>query len=372
LSSARSRRLIFARFAVAALASTCAALAALWAHRAWDGPRSSAAVRVLADRDPEPDWGDHRVLTPDPVAGFRPKRSVEIEFPMAALDDSARLTIVKRRDRHGFLRADALPEVLQGPRIVALGDSHLDGVVPMPDNLGALLEAALRERPGGEHWVLNAGCGFYSLFQYALRARTLVARYRPQVVIAVVFCGNDFLELDNQRFPHLDDELRERPPNPTPPPERTSERKAALDLFVEAPFWQGLNQALYLHQEPERVPVIERKAGRAVDLLETTVRESGAQLLWVLLPSFDLVFPDRIASASPLAGEVVGSGVQQALYERFRADLQAREARVVDMLPIFRADGSLGIYAIDFHIFVRGHRLVADAVLPVLRDLLAK
>lgn len=348
------------------MAAGLAALA-LWAAL---GARDSVTVRVVPGTDPEPNWGKHDALTPDPVAGFRPKRSIELEFPMAALDDSARLTIHKRRGAHGFLRRTDLPDELTGPRVLALGDSHLDGVVPTEDNLTALLEDALRDDPGGEHWVLNAGCGLYSLYQYALRSRTLVPRYRPDVVLVVVFCGNDFGELDNVRFPHLDDALAERPPDPDPPPEETSRRKQALDLFVEAPFWQGMNQALYLFEEPERSEPIRRKATRTVELLEQVAHDGGADVLWVLIPSFDLVFPDKIASASPLAGQVVESGVQRELHDWFLDMLRTRESHVVDMLPVFRADGSLGIYAIDFHIFVRGHRLVADRVLPALRRLL--
>ena len=334
------------------------------------GAGDAVVVRFAAGRVSEPDWGKHSSLTPDPVAGFRPKCSIEVEFPMAALDDSLRLSVRKRRDSRGFLRAVDLPDELAGRRVLALGDSHLDGVVSTAQNLTSIVEESLRKDTGGEHWVLNAGCGLYTLYQYALRARTLVPRYRPDVVLAVVFCGNDFGELDNTGFPHLDDELAERASDPEPRPEETSRRLRALDLFVDAPFWQGMNQALYLHEEPERVPVIQRKAARSVELLEQTARNDGAKVLWVLVPSFDLVFPDKIASASDVAREVVESGVQLGLHDWFRDFLQERGSHVVDMLPVFLAEGSIGIYAIDFHIFVRGHELVADEVLRALRRLL--
>lgn len=355
-----------AQIALAVAGAAVAVLAALAVSSVLEG-RRPVVVRQIPSAEPEPDWGEHDTLTADPVAGFRPKRSLEVEFPMAALDDSERLTVSKRRDRHGFLRVSDLPDALAGKRVLALGDSHLDGVVSTEDNVTTLLEDALRAASGQEHWVLNAGCGLYTLYQYALRARTLVPLYRPDVVAVFVFCGNDFGELDNVRFPHLDDDLREQPPEPNPPPEDTSRRRESLDLFVEAPFWQGMNQALYLYEQPERREPIRSKARKSVELLEQTARDGGAEVLWVLIPSFDLVFPDKIASASPLAGEVVRSSVQRELHDWFVEVLSLRGSSVVDMLPAFEADGSLGIYAIDFHIFKRGHRLVADRVLPVLR-----
>lgn len=157
------------------VAGIAVAIAASVALAGWLRERESVNVRVVGGSAPEPNWRHYEVLTPDPVAGFRPKRGIETSFPMAAVDGSGRVVIRKRRGAHGFLRDDELP---------------------------------------------------------------------------------------------------------------------------------------------------------------------------------------------------AASGVQQALYDWFVDRLRARGAHVVDMLPAFRANGTLDIYAIDFHIFVRGHRLVAEQVLPVLRPLL--
>ncbi|MGE0144435.1 MAG: SGNH/GDSL hydrolase family protein [Planctomycetota bacterium] len=328
---------------------------------------------VDSAEQPELTWNDKEALVVDPVAGFRPRRSFTWEHPMAALDGKDGGMIVKRRDRHGFLRETDLPDLADRPRVLVLGDSHVDGVVSTADNFTSILERRFESDARPIH-VLNAGCGLYSLWQYALRARTLVPQYRPRVVVVGVFLGNDLLDLENRKVPHLDDDLREQPAAAEAAAETTSERSRALAIErqFEQIFWQGLNQALYLHRQPDRLQPILAKARRSVEDLERTAAANGAALLWVLIPSFDLVQPKHASGLSKLAGEVVDGGVQRKLRDGFMALLADRSADVIDLEPVFVADGRLELYALDFHIYREGHRLLALQVEPRLKVLLSR
>ncbi|MBI5851659.1 MAG: SGNH/GDSL hydrolase family protein [Planctomycetes bacterium] len=324
-------------------------------------------VTVDPGVEPETTWDGKEALVVDPVAGFRPRRSSTQRMPMAALDGVAPEEIVKRRDAHGFLRDDELPATLERPSVLVVGDSHVDGVVNTAENFTALLEARLTAAGASCH-VLNDGCGLYGLWQSVLRACDLLPLWRPKLVVVVVFLGNDFLDLENPTVPHLDDALHELAGGERTGPETTSarERELALPELFSQLFWQGLNQAAYLHRAPERIDALARKAGHAVETIETAAAAQGARVLWVLLPSFDLVFPDKVAGLGGRIQETVGSGAQRRMRDAFAAVLAS--LAVVDLEPAFLADGTLGLYAIDFHVFRRGHQRMAEALEAPIRD----
>ncbi len=359
------------RLSVAAVATLIATAAAFAIWRACGGPRSTVIVTVDPGVEAETTWDGKEALVVDPVAGFRPRRSSTQRMPMAALDGVAPEEIVKRRDAHGFLRDDELPATLDRPAVLVVGDSHVDGVVSTAENFTSLLEA--RFAGSGEACrVLNAGCGLYGLWQSVLRARDLLPRWRPKLVVVVVFLGNDFLDLENPTGPHLDDALRELAGGERTEPETTSarERELALPTLFSQLFWQGLNQAAYLRGAQERVDVLARKAAHAVETMETAAAAQGAKVLWVLLPSFDLVFPDKVAALGGRIKETVESGAQRRMRDAFTVVLASRA--VVDLEPVFRADGALGLYAIDFHVFRRGHQRIAEALEAPIRDVVTR
>lgn len=335
-------------------------------------PRS-VSITVDPGAAPEQMWDGKEALVVDEVAGFRPRRSCTQTHPMAALDATKPDTIVKHRDAFGFLREGELPASLDLPRVVVVGDSHVDGVVSTADNATSILERELQAKEA-PCYVLNAGCGLYSLWQSVLRARDLLPRFTPRVGVVVVFMGTAFLELDNQKVPHLDDDLHELGAATESGTETTSarQRDLAIDKQFEQVFWQGLNQALYLHRDPARIDALARKARHAVDAMESAAKDKGADVLWVLLPSFDLVFPDKVEGLGPLVKEVVQGGAQMRMHDAFREVLGSAGADSLDLLEVFRADRRLSLYAIDFHIYRDGHRVLADALEPLLEKRLVR
>jgi hypothetical protein len=359
-----------------AIAAAATALAVGVGLLLWGKLRAGpTSVEVFAEPDgaAETTWNGQEAYVVDAVAGMRSRRASTFRHPMVAVDASDHQEIVKRRCKNGFQRLDELPATLRHPTVLAVGDSHLDGIVSTAENATTLLERASQEG-NTPYYCLNAGCGYYSLWQHVLRARDLLPRWRPRVVVIVVFLGNDFLDLDDPSVPHLDAALVERPPRTRTKPETTSarEREMAIVEPYQAAFWQGLNQAMLLHREPARLEVWMQQAAYAVAAMQRAAKEHDAQVLWALLPSFDLAFPDHTMGMSPLAAEVVRDGAQRRLRDAFVDVLRAADANVVDVEPAFRRDGAITIYALDFHVYRRGHRLLFETLRAPIDALLAK
>ena len=331
-------------------------------------PAPAAPASAAADETP---WPHDPQYVQDPTVGHRPRAHVERKFRMGPFGGERE----RRLRRHGVLgvittdvtasAADLDDLFAMGPpRLLLLGDSHLMGVVTNAENAAQLLEDRLRERT--EHLgatVINGAAGYYSLWQLVLRARTLAAPIGADAIVPVVFLGNDFLELEDVGRPHLDDPLDERPARADPPPETTSARRRWLgrpddDLL----FWQGLNQAAYFHQQPDRIAVVLAKAARCLDAVAELARDHAAELQVALLPSYDLVFPERAAALGPRVAEALASGANLRLRDGLRQLLTERGIPTIDLLDEFRADGRDELYALDGHLFVAGHDRLAEAL----------
>ena len=202
-----------------------------------------------------------------------------------------------------------------------------------------------------------------------LRARELLTRFRAEVVVVVAFVGNDLIDLDSSVLPHLDDRLRERGGVEPRDFDRTLARLEQLALPPRHAqlFWQGLNQAELLRREPSRLAQWSAKADRAIAALADVAAFHGAEVLWVLLPSFDLVFPECVAALGDDAAALVRSGAQRRLADALADLLRRRGNEPVVLERAFRGDGRLDLYAADFHIDARGHAVLADAILGPLR-----
>lgn len=302
----------------------------------------------------------------DPVVGLRNQRDYVVRMTTHPLfePDAAR-TFEHRTDLHGFVRDEPLPEPLTSPRVLLLGDSHMWGVVPAEENAANLLERALRGDPALRGaLVLNAASSYYSLYQYALRARTLAAPIQPDVVVAVVFAGNDFYDLMDSGRPHLDEQGREIPADPDPAPRGAWERRTRFADGIDL-FFQGFNQASWLYEHPDEVPHLQALTERALDAL---VDAAGrAELVLAVVPSFDLVFPERAALMGAYESRVVASGGQRAFYAWFVERARGAGLEVVDLEPVFREDRRFDLYARDFHVYTRGHAFLAEALLEPVR-----
>lgn len=301
----------------------------------------------------------------DDAVGWRPRGRFTEDYKVTSIDRVHRVRCVRRTDTLGLVGRGELPERPTQPVVLMIGDSHLFGIVSNSENAALLLESSLRRRPGGaETTVVNASSGYYSPYQYVLRARQLHDRVRPRLVIAVVYLGNDLIELEDLGRPHIDDRGEPRPADPAPPPETTSQRIAWLQGVAPGFFWQGLNQSAYLFQNPDRLGVIETKLGVVASLLADLGRTGGCAVLVVLLPSYELAYPQRLAALPANARAAMSYARSLGLSHRVGAIFRREGLQALDLTPAFARSTDPDLYADDYHIWRGGHALLAGEVAP--------
>jgi len=356
------------RIVLAALSTVVSGLAAYAIWWAWD---------LETHQDQGRNNLHFGALEHDDVVGVRPRKSAVMKGLMGPLHGT-NIPITRHQNNLGLIRKTDLQGQLSGPQILLHGDSHIMGIVNTADNVSSILETKLRKNPStSKALVLNAACHDYTFYQYVLRHRTLSAQLQPKVIVVVAYMGNDFLGLEDTRRPYIDDQGREQPTNPNPPAETTTARLKELGLDESDPlsglFWQGLNQAFYFQQHPERVPVVKQKAIRVLQLSQAEAKKSKAQLVLAVLPSCDLVLPNAVGVLDkPVIRSVMKSGIQQNFYDWFLSTLQKHRIEHIDLLPLLRNNGRTQLFANDLHIWVPAHRLIAEEMfkklLPMLRN----
>jgi len=317
----------------------------------------------------EQSWNGDRFVVVNRHVGWSPRRNVVRRMRIGPVE-GPRERHERAQNNLGLIRSGDVNELPDARRVLLVGDSHMEGVVRNDANASSVLEQGLRQRSGDpEAVVYNGSCGNYSLYQYVLRARELFGRLRPDTLVVVVFLGNDLLELEHLGRPHLDDGGVERPAIRDPVRETATWRLAALDLTLrqQGLFWQGLNQASYFREFPRRVSPMLLKVRRSLELLKELADAHEMRLIVAVLPSYDLVFPETVRAVNAPVRELMERNVNVNLRAALFAALTELGIEPVDLLERFRSAHAPGLFADDYHIYVGGHRLVAEALLePVL------
>lgn len=311
-------------------------------------------------------------LSLDPVIGHRPRENYAMQLQAGVLGTAQTYGFMRKQDRFGLISADPLPSELTPPRILIVGDLNLMGLVPAEDNLSSLIQRALRGQEELETAVvLNAGCEGYSLYQSARRAASLAATLQPQLLVAVISTGDDFLELQDQKRPHVDDILLPQPPSQRKIPDASSNRRSKLGLPDNGLFWTGMNQAAWMSMNNQALDRLEAKTAYCLNLIALTASRQRAAALIVLLPSSDLLFPDLIASSgSKYAKEIIDSGVQAEWYQRVRKRIENEGLAYVDLEPAFRRYGQKDLYTQNHELGSAGHGIAARVLSERIAGLL--
>ena len=316
------------------------------------------------------------------------------------------------------IRATAKPAGTR--RVVVLGDSHTDGYVDNAESFATVLEARLRERlgPSDVVEVLNAGVVGYSPAQeylwYAVRGVALA----PDVVVLVLYAGNDVSELADPSKPAS---IRRRAADSRRPrragrrrgtrevrsarsPRRAPRRRVdarAVRFGPLAPlwrrfdlpgavrevgdfhtdtliavlrachgcFWQSLQQAARAERHPERT---HEDIGRVADLaiaLDRRVRADGARLV-VADPAHsragraERADAERTRVADLLGIAPASLGFEDEVVAELARRLDAAGVAAVSLLEPLRQAAPSGAqyYERDWHLDPLGHRTVAAAL----------
>lgn len=384
----RHSKLVRVLLAPAALALSLLLLEA--ATRFASGLPDQTIVRKGADLQ-------RRLYLPHPVLGTIHAADVDVVFLFPERETGR----VRFRTNNLGLRRDSDTEVdpISGGehRILVLGDSHTDGVVDNSENFCNLLEEGL-ERVSKQDWeVLNAGVGGYSPYQEYLWYRQFGRRLAPELVLWVVYTGNDFAEMVSPGRPVL---AGSRAPI-TPPPQpsllrrlhfwfvdHSSAYSKMMSLFPQSTGWTGaIGKAFdacpgctgqylaqldwFRGQGSASWTAAERDFRETTRLLSSAVAAGGGRAVLVLLPSAHSVDPDFESQRLRAASQAIGIDPDwESLEGRIRETAiriaEDEGVSVLDLLPFFTRHGPGSArdlyYRTDWHLDTAGHRAAAGTL----------
>jgi hypothetical protein len=326
------------------------------ALRTWGSSEAAPSFQGLFDGDPQ--------------LGYRLKPHARTRFVTAEFATDIAVNGAGFRDEQ-----ELGPKPANERRILLLGDSLVLSVqVPFSQTFGELLEARLNQRAASVHYrVVNAGVQGYGPVEELLYFKKIVATVQPDLVIVVVFVGNDAEEAVRSA-PKL------RPDAPDTPSLRTRLRRlvrrsmvlqivrlrvvSATERFTPtiAPPEPPLQS--YAAAPAPRIGeglAISRTCLDDINKLAATV---GARTAIVLMPArFQVDDGDygRLVESVTSAG---GALVRDAATDRFRAALAPLNLPLLDVLPDMRRTlpGPDLFFQQKVHLTTHGHEVVAASL----------
>lgn len=138
----------------------------------------------------------YNLFEPDPELGWRHRPGAEVV--MDELEDQPPHTITI--NAQGLYDLDyAYEHPADGFRVLVLGDSYVEGVqVPLHDRSFQALEDAYQARSDAPYEIIEMGVARYSPAQYYRVYQLEGQRYEPDVVLVMLYLGNDLEEMHPQ------------------------------------------------------------------------------------------------------------------------------------------------------------------------------
>jgi lysophospholipase L1-like esterase len=340
-----------------------------------------------------------RVLAPQPTVLLRPDIWEPDHQGLGHHLAPGLDTVVNTGERDVRLRTDAEGHRIAAEgeppearvRVLALGDSFLEALaIPYEETVTARLEAALARGLDEPVHVVNAGVSASSPNRYLRAARLELEHGHWDAVLVFLFEGNDLIARRRDWIPPRASRAETALRWPA-----TLERRELVAALVHPLYTQLRTRSqLVVWLKRRLLPVLVRlgftdhafpphllRAAADAPYWQVTAevcadiaavaRAHGAEPLVVLLPADYQV--DRelglafAASASHRAEEIdLGQPAR-----RLRDELERRGVPVLDAAPALeRAFGAgTAVYGrVDRHLDAAGHRVLAEAVLPRLRE----
>lgn len=335
------------------------------ALRTWGSSEAAPAFQGLFEGDPD--------------LGYRLKPHARTRF--VTREFAADIEV----NGSGFRDDEELgPKAANERRILLLGDSLVLSVqVPFSQTFGELLERRLNERSANVRYrVINAGVQGYGPVEEKLYFERIVSTVQPDLVVPVVFVGNDAEEAygsASKLTRHLAPSHQVLTESFFTRLRRLVRRSMVLQIvrvrvisaterftFTLAPPEQLLQS--YAETETPRITqglAVSRDCFRDIIAMASA---AGAKSAIVLMPArFQVDDPDygRLRDAIAQAGGVL---VRDAATERFKAALAPLGVPVYDVLPDLRRalPGPDVFYQETVHLTPRGHEVVAASLDRVL------
>ena len=265
---------------------------------------------------------------------------------------------------------DEISEEAPDLRILVTGDSHTDGACNNAETYTNVLERRLGEAyPDKRVDALNAGHGGFSFFSF-LGVLHKYMDTNPRVFIIGVFGGNDFAEV-LAPFHYLQGRRR-----PTAKGDYVARLRTAEKIRDRSGFRalnQGFNQLVYFQQHPDQVEIAYQAAETVLREIQRVCEENGIRLIVVYIPPPADVQPQRFDGLFDEVSEALaltpGARVlNDLLASRLLRFLRARGIETVDGREVFAGRSELLYWKFDQHINLAAHRLLAEALVPLLES----
>ena len=269
-----------------------------------------------------------------------------------------------RTDARGFRRPGEVARERPPLRVLLVGDSHVEGVVPVEETLALRLEAGLRAELEDERVeVLNASRGGYALYNYlGVLERNL--DLEPHVFVMVVYGGNDLAGFLPMHLYFRGLEL------PDAGPGWQQQIDAAVERHTAA-FGQAYHQLAYFARAPRAAELALEGAFEVVLEARRIAAANGIRFVCAYLPPAGdveravhepvLARVERLLELTP--GDVRAT---DRLADRLLARLEARGVETLDLRPALRAAAGPVYWRRDHHLSTRGHDVAARALLEQL------
>ena len=332
-----------------------------------------AALRTWGSSEAAPAF--QGLFASDPVLGYRMKPGARTHF--ATSEFAADIAI----NGDGFRDERELgPKPANERRILLLGDSLVLSVqVAFDQTFGELLEQRLNSRGSRTRYrVVNAGVQGYGPIEEQLFFRSIVDRVEPDLVIVVVFVGNDAEEAVSSQ-PKLSGDTRSAAAAAGDSLVTRLRRLVRRSMVLQilrlravavtdrmAPRLAPPEPPLqsYAAAPAPRIAEGLAIARRSIEDISARASAVGAVTMVALMPArFQVDDPDyaRLKDAVAQAG---GELLRDGATERFDRALSSVSIPRIDLLPALRAalPGPDLFYQETVHLTPRGHEIVAAAL----------
>jgi lysophospholipase L1-like esterase len=319
------------------------------------------------------------LFEPDATIGYRLKPDARTRFTTSEF--SADIAIngagLRDEDELGVKAPDER-------RILLLGDSLVLSVqVSFRQTFGELLEQRLNKRASGVHYrVINGGVQGYGPIEEQLYFKSIVGDVRPDLVLPIVFVGND-----------AEEAVRSKPKlEPTPRGNavaaslvtrlRRLVRRSMVLQIVRLrllPITERVSPALappepplqsYAAHPAPRIAEGLAITRQAIDAINRGAEAAGARTAIVLMPARFQVDDGDYGRLVDIVAASGGELIRDAATERFTQALDPLGLPQLDVLPALRAalPGPDLFYQETVHLTPRGHEVVADALARFIDD----
>ena len=317
----------------------------------------------------------------DPSIGYRLRPGARTRFTTAEFETDIAINNAGVRDDEP-LDAKAPGET----RILLLGDSLVLSVqVALTETFGELLENGLNSNTTGARYrVINAGVQGYGPVEEALFFEKFGGALQPDVVVVIVFVGNDAEEA----FRSASKFGGESPGGLATAREtihtqlrRLVRRSMVLQIlrlrartvmerlgFSFTPPEPPLQS--YAAEAAPRIGEGLAIARKAIERIVAAASGLGARTAIVLMPARFQVDDEDYGRYETIVAEAGGELIRDAATHRFHATLEHVPVPQLDLLPALRAHlpGPRLFFETNVHLTPRGHQVVAHALANFLRQ----